>query len=159
MLHALCLYLIGVPNLVVEVDARYIKGMLSNPDISPSTSINWWIVAILTFHFDLVYVPSTHHGPDGLSRRPRQVGDEEDFADWIDQLHGNLHQINIVNTCPPTTSDSLPLPFPHISTLAQATDLSEEDTTVLDTTDSDIDNYTLAPQSVQAKVFQWLQDI
>jgi hypothetical protein len=29
-------------------------------------------------HFDLVHVPGTHHGPDRLSRRPRQVGDEED---------------------------------------------------------------------------------
>jgi hypothetical protein len=37
-------------------------------DISPSASINWWIVAILTFHFDLIHVPGTHHGPDGLSR-------------------------------------------------------------------------------------------
>jgi hypothetical protein len=87
VLRALRLYLIGVRNLVVEVDARYIKGMLSNPDISPSASINWWIVAILTFHFDLVHVPGTHHGPDGLSRWPWQVGDnedrddEEDFAD------------------------------------------------------------------------------
>jgi hypothetical protein len=34
-LRALCLYLIGVQNLVVEVDVRYIKGMMSNPDISP----------------------------------------------------------------------------------------------------------------------------
>jgi hypothetical protein len=171
-LCSLCLYLIRVRNLVVEVDARYIKGMLSDPDISPSASINRWIVAILTFHFDLVHVPGTHHGPDRLSRWPRQVGDEEDrddeedFADWIDQLHGFLHQINVVDIRPPTTSDSLPLPFPCISTLAQATDLSEEDTTALDTTDSDIDDYTLAPQSVQAKVdnshllkvFQWLQD-
>jgi hypothetical protein len=49
-LRALRLYLIGVWNLVVEVDTRYIKGMLSNLDISPSASINWWIVAILTFH-------------------------------------------------------------------------------------------------------------
>jgi hypothetical protein len=47
-LRALHFYLIGVWNLVVEVDVRYIKGMLSNPDISPSTSINQWIVAILT---------------------------------------------------------------------------------------------------------------
>jgi hypothetical protein len=96
-LHSLCLYLIGVRNLAVEVDARYIKGMLSNPDISPSTSINRWILAILTFHFDLGHIPGTHHGPDGLSRRPRQDGDEEDrddeedFADWIDQLHGFMH--------------------------------------------------------------------
>ncbi len=36
----LCLYLISVRNLVVEVDAHYIKGMLQNPDITPSASIN-----------------------------------------------------------------------------------------------------------------------
>jgi hypothetical protein len=93
--------------------------------------------------------------------------DEEDFADWIDQLHGFLCQINVINIHPLPTSDSLPLPFPCISTLAQATDLSEEDTTALDTTDTDIDDYTLTPWSAQAKVddshllkvFQWLQDL
>jgi hypothetical protein len=66
-LGALRLDLIGVRNLVVEVDARYIKGMLKNPDIAPNATINRWIVSILTFHFTLVHVPSTHHGPDGLS--------------------------------------------------------------------------------------------
>jgi hypothetical protein len=84
--------------------------------------------------------------------------------DWIDQLHGFLHQINIVDIHPPPTSDSLPLPFPHISTLTQATDLSEEETSM---TDTDIDDYTLTPRSAQAKiddsrlfkVFQWLQDL
>jgi hypothetical protein len=100
----------------------------------------------------------------------RQVGDdedrddEEDFADWIDQLHGFLHQINDIDIHPPTPSDSFPLPFPCISTLVQATDLSEEETS---TTDADIDDYTLAPWSAQAKindsrllkVFQWLQDL
>jgi hypothetical protein len=167
------LYLIGVRNLVVEVDARYIKGMLSNPDISPSTSINRWIVAILIFHFDLVHIPGTHHGPDGLSRRPRQVGDEEDqdheeeFVDWIDHLHGFIHQINVIDIHLPPTSNSLPLPFPHISTLAQATDLSEEDTSAIGTIDTNINDYILAPRSAQAKaddlhllkVFQWLQDL
>jgi hypothetical protein len=85
-------------------------------------------------------------------------------VDWIDQLHGFLHQINVVDIRHPTPSDSLPLPFPRISTLVQATDLSEEETS---TTDADIDDYTLAPRSVQAKiddsrllkVFQWLQDL
>jgi hypothetical protein len=143
--------------------------MLSNPEISPSTSINWWIVTMLTFHFDLVYVPGTHHRPNRLSRRPQQDGDDEDrddeeaFTDWIDQLHGFLHQINIVNICPPPISDSLP----HISTLTQATDLSEEDTSTLGTTNTDIDDYILAPWSAQAniddfcllKVFQWLPDL
>jgi hypothetical protein len=65
-----------------------------------------------------MHIPGMHHTPDGLSRWPRQVGDDEDrddkedFMDWIDQLHGFLHQINVVDTHPPTTSDSLPLPFP-----------------------------------------------
>ena len=62
------LYLIGVRNMVVEVDTKYIKGMLANPDISPSASINRWILLILMFHFTLVHVPGSHHGPDGLSR-------------------------------------------------------------------------------------------
>jgi hypothetical protein len=65
--RALKLWLIGIRNLVVEVDARYIKGMLSNPDLSPGASINHWILSILTFHFILVHVPGTMHRPDGLS--------------------------------------------------------------------------------------------
>ena len=54
---ALRLYLIGVRNLVLEVDAKYIKGMLRNPDIAPCASINRWITTILTFHFTLVHIP------------------------------------------------------------------------------------------------------
>ncbi|OBZ76149.1 hypothetical protein A0H81_03902 [Grifola frondosa] len=59
-------------HLIVEVDARYIKGMLQNPDISPSASINCWIIAILTFHFTL---------------------EEDDFEDWINTLYGFPHLI------------------------------------------------------------------
>jgi RNase H-like domain found in reverse transcriptase len=62
------LYLIGVQNFIVEVDAKFIKGMLAHPDVTPSASINWWILSILMFHFTLVHIPGTHHGPDGLSR-------------------------------------------------------------------------------------------
>ena len=58
-LCALKMYLIGVWNLVVEVDARYIKGMLANPDLAPSASMNCWIVSILLFHFTLVHIPGT----------------------------------------------------------------------------------------------------
>ena len=97
-LRVLKMYLIGIRNLVIEVDARYIKGMLTNPDLEPSASINRWIVSILTFHFTLVHVPGTSHGPDGLSRRPPQPGDQlepdDDFDDWIDNLYGFMHQIN-----------------------------------------------------------------
>ena len=57
---------IAVSNVVVKVDAHYIKGMLNNLDIVPSMSINRWILLILTFHFTLVHVPGSNHGPDGL---------------------------------------------------------------------------------------------
>jgi hypothetical protein len=73
--------------------------MLDNPDIAPSASVNRWIVSILTFHFDLVHVLRSNHGPDGLSRHPRQpLNDDppstDDFDDWIDRLHGFLHHVN-----------------------------------------------------------------
>jgi hypothetical protein len=38
-LHAYHIYIIGVKNLVVEVDAKYLKGMLNNPDIQPNAMI------------------------------------------------------------------------------------------------------------------------
>jgi hypothetical protein len=66
--RALKLYLIGCRNLIIEVDAQYIKGMLANPDIAPSASINRWIISILIFHFTLIHVPGSFHGPDGLSQ-------------------------------------------------------------------------------------------
>ena len=97
-LRALKLYLIGIHNLIIEVDAKFIKGMLKNPDVAPSASINRWILSILMFHFTLVHVPGTHHGPDGLSRRRPQPGDmeepEDDFEDWIDNVNGFLHFLN-----------------------------------------------------------------
>ena len=113
-LRTLKLHLIGIRNLIVEVDAKYIKGMLANPDIAPSASINRWIVSILMFHFTLVHVPGTHHGPDGLSRRKPQPGDEQepedDFEDWIDNVNGFMHMINAlpspqlkITTAPPIT--------------------------------------------------------
>jgi len=86
-LRTSCLYLIGAPNLIVEVDASYIKGMLRNPDIQPNASINRWIAAILLFDFKLVHIPAEKHkGPDGLSRREPAPGEDEldDPEDWVD---------------------------------------------------------------------------
>ena len=97
---SLRLYLIGVRNLLVEMDATAVRGMLRNPDIAPSAAENRWIMAILMFHFDLVHVPGASHMPDGLSRRNPQPGDAErgdevgEFADWVDNLNGFLHTIN-----------------------------------------------------------------
>jgi Integrase zinc binding domain/RNase H-like domain found in reverse transcriptase len=78
--------LIGCRKLVVETDAKYIHGMLNHPEMGPNATINRWIEKILMFHFELRHVPGKTFGPDGLSRRDEQPGDEkypadEDLAD------------------------------------------------------------------------------
>ena len=89
------LYLIGVRNLIVEVNMKCIKGMLANPDIAPSASINRWILSIT-----LVHIPGTHHGPDDLSWWRPQPGDEEEqednIDDWVDQVNGFMHFVNML---------------------------------------------------------------
>ena len=91
-LRAVRIHIIGVKQLVVEVDARYIKGMLNNPDIQPNATINRWIAGILLFDFKLVHVPGEKHsGADGLSRRRRAAEDpdeEDDFEEWVDKACG-----------------------------------------------------------------------
>ena len=57
----MCLYLVRVPNLVVKVDAKYIKGMLCNPYIQPNAAINRWIATILCFNFKLMHIPADKH--------------------------------------------------------------------------------------------------
>jgi hypothetical protein len=86
-------WIIGVQNLTVEVDAKYIKGMINNPDIQPNASMNRWIAAILLFNFKLKHVPGKKHaGPDGLSRRRRSPDDEEvdetpeKIEEWLDDI-------------------------------------------------------------------------
>jgi len=67
--------LFGVRNLVIETDAKYIKGMLQNPDMMPTSTINRWIDAICLFQFTLRHKAGATFGPDGLSRRSLQKGD------------------------------------------------------------------------------------
>ena len=69
--------LIGCRKLIVETDAKYIHGMLNNPELGPNATINRWIEKILMFHFELRHVPGKTFGPDGLSRRDEQPGDEQ----------------------------------------------------------------------------------
>lgn len=84
------LYLIGVKDLHIEVDAKYIKGMLAAPDLQPNAVINRWIAEILTYPHKLIHVPAARHkGPDALSRRPMGEGeiieyDEED--EWRENV-------------------------------------------------------------------------
>ena len=68
-------WLFGARKLIVETDAKYIKGMLENPDMMPTATINRWIDEILLYHFTLRHKAGATFGPDGLSRRPMQEGD------------------------------------------------------------------------------------
>lgn len=81
--------LIGLPSFNLEVDAKYIKGMINNPDIQPNNAMNRWIAAILLFPFKLVHVPGKDHaGPDGLSRRRAVEGDIVEEDTWVDDVLG-----------------------------------------------------------------------
>jgi hypothetical protein len=83
------LYIIGVKKLIVEVDAKYIKGMLNDPDLQPNAAINRWIQGILLFPFDLLHVSAKNHtGPDALSRRTLAEGEsaESDDDSWLDRI-------------------------------------------------------------------------
>ena len=89
-LKSLRLHLVGLPTFHLEVDVKYIKGMLNNPDIQPNTAINRWIAGILLFNFELIHIPGKlHGGPDGLSRQRSTLEDEEEPQDdWVDEVLG-----------------------------------------------------------------------
>jgi transposase InsO family protein len=85
-------HLAGVKNLYIEVDAKYIKDMLNNPDLQPNATLNRWIAGILLFDFTLVHIPAIHHkGPDALSRRPHAEDDseveEDEDDDWFEEAY------------------------------------------------------------------------
>ena len=108
-------FIVGVKNLVVEIDAASIKGMLEHPDIQASALLNRWIQGIQLFDFQLVHVPACQHkGPDALSRRPRAEEDSPDESDpdaWVDNIA--LFAVIPSPQKPPT---QLPLPSPFLPT-------------------------------------------
>ena len=70
-LQAVCIFIFGVNNFTMEMDAKYVQGMINNPDLQPNATINQWIMGILLFSFCLVHVPAIHHtGADRLSCFP-----------------------------------------------------------------------------------------
>jgi hypothetical protein len=89
-LRAFRLYLVGVRNLIVEVDAKYIQGMVNAPDLIPNAAMNRWIQGIMMFDFVLKHVPGrTHLAADALSRRPLGEGEEiieDDGEEWLDSI-------------------------------------------------------------------------
>ncbi|KAG2341508.1 hypothetical protein BDR05DRAFT_887946, partial [Suillus weaverae] len=88
MLRAVHIFIFSIANLTVEVDAKYIKGMINNPDLQPNTTINQWITGILLFSFELIHVSMKKHaGVDSLSRRPSMEEDpleDNNHEDWLD---------------------------------------------------------------------------
>ena len=58
-LRAWRIYLIGVKNLVIDMDAIAVKGILNNPDIHPNNTINRWIQGVLLYDFQFKHVPAT----------------------------------------------------------------------------------------------------
>ena len=106
-LRACYYYLIGVRRLVVETDAKYLKGMLTNPGLGPNATINRWIDHILMFQFELRHVAGKGFGADGLSRREGQPGDpvEENPEAGV----GDNDQL--MEYSKPNEKDEDPLPF------------------------------------------------
>jgi hypothetical protein len=80
--------LIGCRKLIVETDAKYLKGMLNHPEMGPNATINRWIEKVLMYHFEIRHVAGKTFGPDGLSRRPEQPGDEK-YPDDEDSVENN----------------------------------------------------------------------
>jgi len=93
-------WLIATRKLIVETDAKYIKGMLENSDMMPNSAINKWISEILMYHFTIRHKASKTFGPDGLSRQPKQPSDppiDVDSTDEDDELMPGPPEVIIAN--------------------------------------------------------------
>ena len=105
-------FIAGVKDLIVEVDASSIKGMLTNPD-KQANPLNLWIHGITQFDFTLVHVPAyRHQGPDALSRRPiteEEYSGESDPEQWIDEIALLTKLENPSNSPIPATLQQDPL--------------------------------------------------
>ena len=118
-LHKYRAHIAGAKNLIVEVDASSIAGMLKNPDIQPSAVQNRWIKGVKQFDFKLVHVPADRHkGPDGLSRRQPNTDEEDSHESEADSWIDNIALASRIYDKPsfPTTNPLFPEhpPYPHL---------------------------------------------
>ena len=90
-MRSVCVFIFGVTNLVIELDAKYVKGMINNPNLQPNATINRWIAGILLFHFELRHIlVEKHAGPDSLSWRSQALlnpPDVNDVEGWLDDSY------------------------------------------------------------------------
>ena len=121
-LRAVRIFIFGVANLTVEMDAKFVKNMINNPDLQPNATINRWIAGILLFSFRLVHVPAARHAAaDGLSRRPpsdNDPPDEDDFEDWLDRAYSfsvTLLNDRVPLIGAPAHSSRIPPSIPFVS--------------------------------------------
>ena len=93
VLEAAKYWLLGCRNLIIETNAKYIKGMLLNPGMGPNAAIMRWIDYILIYYFTLRHIPGKTFAVDGLSHQDAQSGDNKysPDKDWIDEPEGSLN--------------------------------------------------------------------
>ena len=79
------IYLVGLEHFFVEVDASYIKGMINNPDVQPSATINQWIAAILLFNLEIRHIPTVapQMGPFEVLVCMTHPGDPQVNPRWL----------------------------------------------------------------------------
>ena len=80
---------VGVKNLYMEVNVKYIKGMLNLPDLQSNTAINQQYQGILLFVFILVHVlAEKFKAKDVLLRRRLEKDKEPEFNDniWLESI-------------------------------------------------------------------------
>lgn len=92
-------------NLIIEVDALYLKDMIKKPSL-PNAAMNRWLDHIKSFHPIWVWKTHAQHAaPDGLSRRPPAPEDTEVTNDELEPDEGG-HYIK-----GPRPSDMIDLPL------------------------------------------------
>jgi transposase InsO family protein len=79
-LKKLKVWLYGI-KFTVEIDAKTLLHQLNLPIVDlPGAMVTRWITWIRLFDFDVRHIPGRQHsGPDGLSRRPADDEEEDDY--------------------------------------------------------------------------------
>ena len=115
-LRAWRFYLVGAKNLVIEMDASCVEGIINNPTMQPNDAMNRWIQGVLLFDFTLKHVPAEKFkGPDGLSRR-HPAEDESITSDddsWLDEIALLSTAAHAYPEEAPHFDFSTPVPLPY----------------------------------------------
>ena len=84
----------GIP-FCLEHDAKFLKEMITSPDL-PNSPLTRWIMYLLLFDFDMKHIKAENHkAPDGLSWQPWSAEDSDDdnAEEFLDHFIGNSKRI------------------------------------------------------------------